>query len=192
MLQHQSGRIHYLETFIKQRKKLFERLADIIRETKENCFTGFFIFQSHYLSLPFFCWFLNSHSYKVILSLLQLYFTKQLHNLTALSPDLSKNKQTSFWKHVTFPVKLFVLACKIHLLFKFLKLPCSHLTLKKQQKKGKAQAFTLFPPVFQFFGDSSHHQLLEASQMFHDTEGRLISTYKPKKFIFKSIYTERK
>lgn len=133
MLQHQSGRIHYLETFIKQRKKLFERLADIIRDTKENCFTGF-IFQSHQFTF-FFCWFLNSHSYKVILSLLQLYFTKQLHNLTALSPDLSKNKQTSSWKHVTFPVKFFVLACKIHLLFKFLKLPCSHLTLNKQQQK---------------------------------------------------------
>lgn len=94
------------------------------------------LFSSH-ISLPFFffCWFLNSHSYKVILSLLQLYFTKQLHNLTALSPDLSKNKQTSSWKHVTFPVKFFVLACKIHLLFKFLKLPCSHLTLNKQQQK---------------------------------------------------------
>lgn len=107
-------------------KKLFERLANIISETKEYCFMGF-ASSLRCLSLSFLLVF-ELLLLQVILSLLQLSFTKHFYNLTLLSPDISNKKQMPFWKHTTFPVKFLTPTCKRPTACQIY----SHLVLRKQ------------------------------------------------------------
>lgn len=108
-------------------KKLFERLANIIRETKEYCFMGFSSWL-HHLSLSFLI--VSELSLlQVILSLLHLSFTKHFYDLTLLNPDISNKKQMPFYKHTMFPVKFLTPTCKKPTAYQ----THSHLVLKKQK-----------------------------------------------------------